>query len=467
MEDNLVCTVCIGEEFLSQQINSLNVQTCDYCNESFPCTRIRDISSQVENVLIKHFKRTPNSPESWQEAALRDKEIDYEWYRDGDPLLDVICEILQVNQQIAEDVLELLPEKSTYDDFDECAHDESAHYIDSRNVDPEWEAMWRNLETSIKSEARFFNQTATQVLDEVFNNVGDLKTHVGSPAIVAAGPKTTIEYLYRARVHRDDFSLQKTLSSPDTELAPPPSYLASAGRMNPRGISCFYGAIEQSTAISEVRPFVGSYVVVGKFEIIRPLKLIDISALRDIRANGSLFDSDYYRAEQQAIFLETLSNQISRPVQPHEAELEYLTTQLVAEYLGVKWDGIIFSSSQTATPSKNIVLFQQASKVAIIDKEPYSDVKVKLFEIDEDSRYFSPTVTRMVFESTSPSIKTEGNKPPEHQINIDESSSNERVDTLKIDGKKITVEVIKGVNYTSESHEVIDYCFTYNEDELF
>ncbi|MEZ8604622.1 hypothetical protein [Vibrio splendidus] len=230
MEENLVCSICIGEEFLSQQIKSLGVQTCDYCNESSPCTTIRDISSQVEDVLIKHFKRTSDSPEAWQEAALRDKEIDYEWYREGDPLLDVICGILQVNQQVAEDVLELLPEKSTYDDFYECAHDESAHYIDSRNIDPEWEAMWRDLETSIKSEARFFNQTATQVLDEIFNNVDGLKTHAGSPAIVVAGPNTTIEYLYRARVHRDNISLQKTLSSPDTELAPPPSHLASASR---------------------------------------------------------------------------------------------------------------------------------------------------------------------------------------------------------------------------------------------
>lgn len=467
MEENLVCSICIGEEFLSQQISSLNIQTCDYCSESVPCTTIRDISSQVEDVLTKHFKRTPENPEAWQEAALRDKESDYEWYRDGEPLLDVICEILQVSQQVAEDVLELLPEKSTYDDFNECAHDESAHYIDSRNIDPEWEAMWRNLETSIKSEARFFNQTATQVLDDVFNNIDDLKTHTGSPVIVMAGPKTTIEYLYRARVHEDDASLQKTLSSPDTELAPPPSCLATAGRMNPRGISCFYGALEKPTAISEVRPFVGSYVVVGKFEIIRPLKFVDISALRDIRAHGSLFDSDYYRAEQQAIFLENLSNQISRPIQPHEAELEYLTTQLVAEYLGVKWDGIIFPSSQTVTPSKNTVLFQKASKVATIDKEQYAYTKVNLFETDEDSHHFSPTVTKVGFECNVPSTKSEGNKLPIHESIINESLGKERVDTLKIDGENLTVEVVKGVNYISESHKVTDYCFILSDDELF
>ncbi|MEZ8604623.1 RES domain-containing protein [Vibrio splendidus] len=221
--------------------------------------------------------------------------------------------------------------------------------------------------------------------------------------------------------------------------------------------------------MSEVRPFVGSYVVVGKFEIIRPLKLIDISALRDIRAYGSLFDSDFYRAEQQAIFLETLSSQISRPVRPHEAEMEYLTTQLVAEYLGVKWDGIIFSSSQTVTPSKNIVLFQKASKVATIDKEPYFDVKVELFEIDEreGSHSFSPKVTRSGLKSCLSSTKHESNRSSDYESNLDERSSNERKDTLKIDGDNLTVEIIKGVNYTSESHKVVDYCFLYNDDELF
>ena len=71
MEGNLVCNACIGEEFLSQQINSLSVQICDYCNESSPCTTISDISSKVEDVLIKHYKRTSDSPEAWQEAALR------------------------------------------------------------------------------------------------------------------------------------------------------------------------------------------------------------------------------------------------------------------------------------------------------------------------------------------------------------------------------------------------------------
>ncbi|WP_172580288.1 RES family NAD+ phosphorylase [Vibrio harveyi] len=467
MEENLVCSECIGEEFLSKKISNLSIQTCDYCSESAPCTTVKDISSQVEDVLAKYFKRTPENPETWQEAALRDKESDYEWYRDGEPLIDVIRELLEVSQQLAEDVLELLPEKSTYDDFDECAHDGSAHYIESRNIDPDWEAMWRNLETSIKSEARFFNQTATQVLDDVFSNIDDLKTHTGSPVIVMAGPQTTIKHLFRARVHGDDAALHKTLSSPDIELGPPPSSLATAGRMNPRGVSCFYGALEKSTAISEVRPFVGSYVVVGKFEVIRPLKLVDISALRDIRAHGSLFDSDYYRADQQAIFLETLSNLISRPIQPHEAELEYLTTQLVAEYLGVKWDGIIFSSSQTVKPSKNTVLFHKASKVATIDKEQYSYIKVNLFDTDEDSHYFSPTVTKVGFESNKPPIKNGDNELPAYESAINESSGKERVDTLKVDGENLTVEVIKGVNYVSESHKVTDYCFVFNDDELF
>jgi hypothetical protein len=467
MEEKLVCSVCIGEEFLSKQIAAQSIQSCNYCNENNPCTSIGDITNRVENVLVKHFILTPENPEPWQEAAMRDKEIDYDWYRDGYPLKDIIDDILNVGSEVAEDILNLLPEKSTYDDFDELAHDESAHYIDSKVKDPEWETMWRKLEASIKSETRFFNQGAKRVLDEVFSSIDDLKTRNDSPAIVFAGPKSTLEYIYRARVHKDEASVERTISSPDIELSPPPPHLASAGRMNPHGISCFYGSAEKSTAISEVRPFVGSYVVVGRFKVIRPLKLIDMSALQDIRAEGSYFDLEYYRAEQQAIFLEALCKRISQPIRPHEAELEYLTTQLVAEYLGIEWDGIIFPSSQTTTASKNVVLFHKASKVRLIDNTQYNMINVRLFEDTDGLPSFSPCVTRSGFESKKLQVNNPVDKFRRKTLFFLDDNSDPRKESLEITGENLTVEVIKGVDYKSESHAVTNYSFMHDDDMLF
>jgi hypothetical protein len=68
---------------------------------------------------------------------------------------------------------------------------------------------------------------------------------------------------------------------PDRHLGSPPSGAAAAGRMNARGISVFYGANDPRVALAEVRPPVGSRVAVARFEIIRPLRLLDLTALSD------------------------------------------------------------------------------------------------------------------------------------------------------------------------------------------
>ena len=41
---------------------------------------------------------------------------------------------------------------------------------------------------------------------------------------------------------------------------------ATDGRANPRGIPCLYLATTKETAMSEVRPWIGSYVSAGQFE---------------------------------------------------------------------------------------------------------------------------------------------------------------------------------------------------------
>lgn len=88
------------------------------------------------------------------------------------------------------------------------------------------------------------------------------------------------------------------------------------------GISVFYGATEPKIAINEVRPPVGSRVVVGRFDIIgrfditRPLRLLDVGALRSIYVEGSVFDSSYIRKLEKAKFLGRLSQEITMPVMP-------------------------------------------------------------------------------------------------------------------------------------------------------
>jgi hypothetical protein len=52
---------------------------------------------------------------------------------------------------------------------------------------------------------------------------------------------------------------------------------ASEGRANAKGIPCLYLATRKETAMSEVRPWVGSYVSVGQFKLLRDIDIVDCS----------------------------------------------------------------------------------------------------------------------------------------------------------------------------------------------
>ena len=102
--------------------------------------------------------------------------------------------------------------------------------------------------------------------------------------------------------------------------------------MNAKGISVFYGAFEKETCVAEIRPPVGSYVVIGKFEFVRDLRLLDLDLLADVRDWVSHFDPNYVELKGRFAFLRFLVEEISRPVMPGDEASDYLPTQAVAEY---------------------------------------------------------------------------------------------------------------------------------------
>jgi hypothetical protein len=99
---------------------------------------------------------------------------------------------------------------------------------------------------------------------------------------VEAGPGTYMPALFRARTFQSMKKVEEALKSPDKDIGSPPVGSALAGCMNARGISVFYGATNETVAIGEVRPPVGSRVVVGQFELVRKLRLLDVNALRSV-----------------------------------------------------------------------------------------------------------------------------------------------------------------------------------------
>jgi len=148
--------------------------------------------------------------------------------------------------------------------------------------------------------------------------------------------------------------------------------------MNAAGIALFYGAIDRDVALAEARPPVGSKVLIGCFDVVRPLMLLDMEALEQVASEkGSIFDPDYVIRLERAAFLRRLSRRISDPVMPGDCVRDYLPTQAIAEFLAAMdepLDGILYPSVQYGCQSgsvpsigrkdkRNVVLFRKTARV--------------------------------------------------------------------------------------------------------
>ena len=162
--------------------------------------------------------------------------------------------------------------------------------------------------------------------------------------------------IYRARITPPGVDYRR-----HDDLKAPPLEKAGQGRMNPKGISFFYGTSDSQTALQEVRPIRGDVVTVGTFTVLRPLNVVDLTAIPDssLFADDFNFDYDQYYWP----FLLHFASDISRPVKHDRTDMEYLATQAFVELLKVhglptagQIDGLIFPSSLHAE-GKCLVLF--------------------------------------------------------------------------------------------------------------
>ena len=153
--------------------------------------------------------------------------------------------------------------------------------------------------------------------------------------------------LFRARQHGPMATYAK-----QTELASPPHRKGGANRLSAAGISMFYGAEDEPTAIQETCDAREKHVSIGQFAVTAPILVIDFTGFSKVPG----FFSGVSREERAARkfisdFLKELSMPIARDGTEHS---EYAPTQVVAGYLihvrkyaHGKVMGIKFKSSKT------------------------------------------------------------------------------------------------------------------------
>ena len=438
---------------------------CSYCDRRAKSYKLGELAERIHAVFEEHYRRTSDQPHSWQLSLLSDRESDYDWERDGEPVVYAIANSADLAEEAAEDIQSILEFK--HDDFDSAAmgeeteYSEETYYEEIGVSDGPWQEEWQNFEQSLKTEARFFSQSATAHLESIFNGIETMSASDGRPLVVDVGPETAFQAMYRARTFQSDSDLEPALCRPDLQLGSPPARLAAAGRMNARGISVFYGANEPNVAIAEVRPPVGSQVAVARFDIIRPIRLLDLTALRELSEGGSVFDPNLGSRMGRAMFLRSLSERITQPVMPDDEDFDYLATQAIADFLATdsnpQIDGIIFPSVQSTGFALNYVLFQKAARVELIDIPKGTEIEASTGQTYEDGW----ETEYSVFESVPPqSPQSIGeNDPmmgfgPMFSAPWPQFDPDPRPATLRIDLGSIKIHRVQGVEFSAIEFDV-------------
>jgi hypothetical protein len=460
-----LCFTCVDEAYLSAEIRGAGkVAKCSYCGSRQKGYTIEAMAERIAEVFEEHYTRTSDQPDSFQQMMMSDPDGSYEFEREGEEVIYAIENAAKIPLAAAHDIQVILEEENAvYDHSDIDGETEFAaesHYEEKGSNIEAWHDEWTAFERSLKTEARFFSQTAAKHLYSVFGEIDKMKTKKGKPLIVDAGPGAQLTAFYRARAFQSEDKLIEAMGRPDKHLGSAPANLSSAGRMNAKGISVFYGAGTSKVALAEVRPPVGSQALVGRFEVIRPLRLLDLTALRHVVEHGSIFDRSYGRRLERAMFLRFLSQNMTRPVMPDDEAFEYLPTQAVADFLATQKepaiDGILFASVQAAGDDLNVVLFHKAARVETYEVPKGTRIEGSTNEQDSDGVHTNFSVIEWVPPEEKKPDPLPG-WPDFAGIRISpwiEPDLDSREPALRVDMKSLTVHRINKVEYDTTEYDV-------------
>ena len=293
----------------------------------------------------------------------------------GNDLWTTVSELVgSDNERVVNQIKDWLVDNDSYwppDGEDAFYSDEYGYVSDDFALD-EHGRLWHHFRQRLMHEARFFNDEMEKPLRRIFDGIQLQRTADRQGPVYVVQPGESAGRFFRARLAEEDVA-QKILDNPVSQLGPPPEHLRRPGRMNPSGIAAFYGGFDLDTCISELRPLVGSGVVVGEFEITEPMIVLDTTRFEGPPKAHDPFAKNAVQRAAQWRFMHTFMLQIAQPVSPNDEHLDYVPTQVVAEYLARRhdfsfegdrkgFDAIIYRSAQNPE-GRNIALFGDAARL--------------------------------------------------------------------------------------------------------
>lgn len=237
-------------------------------------------------------------------------------------------------------------------------------FLPSRKYQSDQFNQWQALRAELMYENRYFPVAS---LDP--ERLGELLSHLISDPIKAVW--------YRARLQAGDDILEIK------DMGAPPKRIAGHGRANPAGIPYLYLGSTEETAISEVRPHTGDKACVADFTVPVDLKIIDLCNPRKL-VSPLILDSedDIGLLRSDIPFLEGVGKELTRPVVPTGAPIDYVPSQYLCEFIKKSgYAGVLYRSS--VSMGVNLALFSP-----LIAKPG----AVKQFDITQVKVAFAPMV---------------------------------------------------------------------------
>ena len=206
--------------------------------------------------------------------------------------------------------------------------------------------------------------------------------------------KGSIFYRAQRGVQYDAHDGLLDISAHNADRMKPQGDRVREGRVNPVGIPVLYLATSAQTAISEVRPWIGSELSVAQFELSRDLKAIDLSvghgkSMHTYLTLAQLVNDESPSPEkkEKAVWI-AVDNAFSNPIDLSDNITDYVPTQILAElFYANDYDALIYRS-HFGKEGFNIALFD-IKDAELINATPYEVTAIEVKYKECGGRYFA------------------------------------------------------------------------------
>ena len=321
------CEQCLHDEALRRHLcKPIAIGDADACflcgNETSPRVQVEDLFVYVYRCLRLEY----DDPEV-EGHLFVDKENG--WYH-GVSQLDTYDVLAEAGDPFGDgSTLNDLFAESVQHDWYELESEVGT--VDERHL---W--SWQSFEERLIAGPRFLFAADVAEMgevsaDDLFYFLSTLATNLGSDIVKQAPAGLPL-----IRVRADD---ERSFVGDHEQLGSPPPAKAQPQRMSAAGVSCFYAAEDEKTAVAEVQPSPDAIVSAGKWLTTSPLAFVDLAG--DFKL-PSLFDYGHATKRPYYLFLKAFLKHITRP---HEEEIDgemqnlalgdanfYLGTQVLSEF---------------------------------------------------------------------------------------------------------------------------------------